>query len=232
MKLNVSPELWGKFAGEWYFSIYMDYRLELSYDADGLGVRVYDITDPNHEEECELNLMSVNREYLSFWMSSSSMYAKISLFCDVNDRSMLVEFTDYDVYDKIDPIAIPEENQVLVECDATELPDWIYGTWATGFGDEFIHLESCPDGLAIGIWRDVTEGEPQSGERDYDFDRIEDVYFLDTLAVGLTVKGVDENNVLCDTQLFFDSHKKQVRLVFSRMRPAYKSLEDLRKNAD
>ncbi len=167
MKLNVSPELWGIYAGERYLSIFMDYRLALSYDTDGLAVRMFDITDPDKEEECELNLMSVNREYLSFWMSSYSMFAKISLFCDLNEKSMLVEFTDYDVYDKIDPIAIPEEKQVLVECDTAELPDWIYGTWTTGLGDEYILLECCPDGLPIGSWRDVTVVAPASGEREY-----------------------------------------------------------------
>ncbi len=220
MKLNVSPELWGNYVGVWHFSIYMDYRLELSLGADGLSVRLFDVSDG--EEECELRLLKVNREYLSFWMHSNCLNAKLSLFCNVNEEQLMIEFTDYDLYQKVENIDIPDSKQTLVECDPAEMPSWIYGTWATVLPYEFIRLEACPDGVRIGMWVDWADDDDDAPEHDYHYHRIEDIYFMDSMAIGLTVKGHDENNVLNDWQILFDSHKQSVRLIFTRMVTPYK----------
>ncbi len=63
MKINICPELWGKYLGKWNFSIFLDYRLEIKRNRKSVSIDIFDIL---RDEKCVLIPLKLSDEYLSF----------------------------------------------------------------------------------------------------------------------------------------------------------------------
>lgn len=103
MKINICPELWEKYLGKWNFSIFLDYCLEIKRNRKSISIDIFDIL---RDEKCVLIPIKLSDEYLSFWMRSSWTNIKFSIFQHLKNETLIVDFSDCDIYKKTFPVQI------------------------------------------------------------------------------------------------------------------------------
>lgn len=79
MIIRKKLDAWKVYEGQWLFSIYLDYRLEMRLCGNGLKIGVFDIL---RKEKCSLHLIEASNAEISFWMTSSWLNAKMTLLPD------------------------------------------------------------------------------------------------------------------------------------------------------
>lgn len=93
------------------------------------------------------------------------------------------------------------------------MPRWIYGTWRTADGLEYMDISRADTDLSISLWSDLGDIPPTQNRS---FHQIISVYDMDRFNIKMIVKGYGYGNKIMETVMLFDSHTKEVRLIYSR----------------
>ncbi|KAA3410921.1 hypothetical protein [Akkermansia muciniphila] len=93
------------------------------------------------------------------------------------------------------------------------MPKWIYGTWQTTDGLEYMNISRDDTNLSIALWSDFGDIPPTQNRS---FRKIISVYDIDSFNIKMIVKGYDYSNKIREIVILFDSHAKEVRLIYSR----------------
>lgn len=211
MKINICPELWERYLGKWNFSFFLDYTLEIKRNKKSISIDMFDIL---RDEKCELIPIRSCDEYLSFWMRSSWTNIKFSIFQHLNNENLIIEFTDGDIYKKTSSVRVNQSHKYIIDFDAAEIPDWIYGTWKTTDNLEYIHIGRKGNHISIALWTDLGDIPPTKNRS---FRKVIAVYDIDHFNIKIILKGCDHNNKTRDIVILFDSDAKEIRLIHSRM---------------
>lgn len=211
MRVNIYPELWKRYFGKWSFSIFLDYYLEIKKNKKSISI---DMIDVLREEKCLLIPIRLCDEYLSFWMCSSWTNIKFSVFQHSKNETLMIEFTDCDIYKKTSPVRVQQSQKYIIDFDPAVLPNWIFGTWKTTDNLEYMHIGRKGTDMLIALWSDLGDIPPT---RNRSFQKIIAVYDIDHFNIKMIVKGCGYNNKTRDTVVLFDSTLKEVRLIHSRM---------------
>ncbi len=227
MRLNISSTPWARFAGKWYFTLYMDYCLELRVNKQSVSLHLRDLT---RTEDCELIPIRATDENIIFRMESSWLNTRLRLYPKVGEDAMIVEMRDGDFYDRADPLEVPQGRAIVCE-PGKPVPEWAYGTWReyrAGF-PHFVQIERAEGGkFRFAKWQfsrflDIDAPPPQRGRRVYDY--VQEVVAADAFCFHYVRKGKNELNHSVEEQIFFDETRHCLWLSFTmrelaRRRPA------------
>lgn len=218
MIIRKKLDAWKDYEGQWFFSIYLDYRLEMGLCSNGLKIEMFDIL---RKEKCSLRLIAASNAEISFWMTSSWLDAKITLFPDCVKKTLLVKYTDFDIFEKRNDEPIDESHKYLVKNDETRLPKWVFGTWKTVDDYMAIKIEKIKQQVFIAIWLDLSEDESLSI---YGYYRVTSVYCLDSFHMKMLMKGSSARSQTIEVILFFDYYNKRIRMMKSKLATEIKKM--------
>lgn len=211
MRINICPELWKRYLGKWSFSIFLDYYLEIKKNKKSISIDMFDVS---REEKCVLIPIKLCDEYLSFWMCSIWTNIRFSIFQHLKHETLMIEFTDCDLYKKTSPVRVDQSQKYIIDFDPAGMPDWIYGTWKTTNDLEYMHIGRKGANMSIALWSDLGDIPPTKNRS---FQKIIAVYDIDHFNIKMIVKGCGCNNKTREVVILFDSNAKELRLIHSRM---------------
>ena len=131
----------------------------------------------------------------------------------LKNETLIIDFSDCDIYKKTFPVQINQSHKYTVDFNASKMPKWIYGTWQTTDGLEYMNISRDGTNLSIALWSDFGDIPPTQNRS---FRKIISVYDIDSFNIKMIVKGYDYSNKIREIVILFDSHAKEVRLIYSR----------------
>lgn len=220
MIIRKKLDAWKVYEGQWLFSIYLDYRLEMRLCGNGLKIGVFDIL---RKEKCSLHLIVASNAEISFWMTSSWLNAKMTLLPDCVKKTLLVKYTDVDILEKRNDEPIDESHQYFVKNAETRLPKWVFGTWKTVDDYIAIKIEKIKQQVFIAIWLDLSEDESSTK---YGYYRVTSVYCLDSFHMRMLMKGSSAHSNTIEVILFFDHYNRKLRMMHSNLATEIKKVTE------
>ncbi len=219
MKLDTDPAYWAPCAGKWYFTLYMDYCLELRVNKRSVSLRLRDLT---REEDCEMIPIRATNENIIFRMESSWLCSRLRLYPQAGENgALMVEWTDDDLYNPTIPMEVPAGQAIICE-PAEALPEWAYGTWRewrAGF-PHFVLIERVEGKkFRFAKWQttqflDLDDQPSPRRRRIYDY--VLDVVSSDALSFNYIRKGKNEWNPSVEEVLFLDEARQRLWLHITR----------------
>ncbi len=215
MRLNIAPDSWASFAGKWYFSLYMDYCLELRVNRRSVSLHMRDVT---REESCELIPIRATEENIIFRMKSSWLNSRLRLYPKAGEgcgEALVIEWTDGDFYELTDAQEVPQGRAVVCE-PGEPLPEWAYGTWRSTLvhSYDFVLIERAEGGrFRFAKWKDWGMKPPTRSKCAYDY--ILDIITADASGIRYVRRGKDSLNRRVEEVIYVDEARQRLWRCFT-----------------